>query len=179
MAATKSQTKDSYDQFVGFSQITPENWLLPDRKDYVPLEIGQEKWIAPFLEPRLNKSVPRDLVRVFEVVRGCMIYSWFFYPLATLGAEQCTRVGEFAARERCRLLGREADNFAVNLSILLSAGIISGAEEQRWQALRRLRNDRSHLKGSILLDPLQAIMFLRMTAELINSLFVVPAGTTS
>jgi len=179
MPGTEFQCKDSYDQFLEFSQITSENWLLPDRKHYVPFGIGQEEWIAPFLEPRLDKRVPRDLIRVFEMARGPLIYSWFFYPLATLGTEQCTRVAEFAARERCRLLGRESDNFAENLRTLLGAGIISSAEEQRWQALRQLRNDRSHLKGFMLVDPGQAIDMLRTTAELVNSLFVGSASITS
>jgi len=46
--------KDSYDELLQFSRITDENWLSPDRKDYVPLGVTKEQWIAPFLEPRLE-----------------------------------------------------------------------------------------------------------------------------
>jgi len=175
MPSTDFECKDSYDQFLEFSRVTHENWLLPDRKDYVPFGVTQEQWVAPFLEPRLDATVPRDVIRVFEVVRGCMIYSWFFYPLATLGLEQCTRIAEFAVRERCRVLQREPENFFVNLETLVTAGVISADEEPRWQALRGLRNDRSHLKGYMLVDPGQAVDFLKTTAELVNALFSGPA----
>jgi len=168
------ECKDDYDPFLEFSRITPENWLLPDRKDYVPFGVAKEEWVAPFREPRLDTSVPRDVVRVFEIVRGCMIYSWYFYPLATLGLDQCTRVAEFATRERCRILQQESGNFAVNLRTLATSGVISAAEEQRWQTVRTLRNDRSHLKGYLLVDPGQAVDFLRTTAELVNGLFSSP-----
>src|SRR6267142_4533921 len=86
--------KNSYDQALHFSHITHENWLFPDRKNYMPFGLPREKWVAPFLEARLETTVPLDIIRVFEMARGCMIYSWFFYPLATLGLEQCTRVVE-------------------------------------------------------------------------------------
>ena len=56
-------------------------------------------------------------------------------------------------------------------------------EKERWQALRSLRNDRSHLRDFILTDPGQAAGFPRTTAERINALFPVanqpaPAPTT-
>jgi hypothetical protein len=163
--------KDSYDQFLQFNRITRENWLAPDRKNYMPFGIAKEQWIEVFLEPRLDAAVPQDVIKVFEIARGAMIYSWFFYPLATLGLEQCTRVAEFAVWERCRMLPQEPGTFAANIATLTAAGVVSGQDEPRWQAVRRLRNARSHLKNFMLLDPVQAAGWLQTTVELINALF--------
>ena len=171
MASTEIACKDSYDQFLEFSRITGENWLLPDRKDYVPIGVTKEQWSAMFLKPELAPSVPRDVIRLFEIARGCMLYSWFFYPLATLGAEQCTRIVECAVWARCSALQRESEYFGENLRTLIATGVISRSDEPRWQALRALRNDRSHSKALMLLDPVQAAGFLRNTAEFVNSLF--------
>jgi len=168
--------KESYDQALGFSRITAENWLLPDRKDYIPIGAPPDQWIARFLAPALDPSVPLEVRRVFEMARGAMIYSWFFYPLATLGLEQCTRIAEFAVRERCRILQNESDHFGENLRTLAAERVISPEEEQRWQAMRRLRNDRSHLNSFMLTDPGEAAGFLRTTVERINALF---SGTPS
>jgi hypothetical protein len=115
--------KDSYDQFLQFSRITSENWLAPDRKNYLPVGFSDQQWIKLFLEPRLNATVPKDVIQFFEIARGAMIYSWFFYPLATLGLEQCTRVCESAIRERCRMLPKEPGNFFENIATLTGAEI--------------------------------------------------------
>ena len=162
--------KDSYDELLQFNRITQENWLAPDRKGNPP-SLNESQWIEFFLAPRLDGAVPRDIVKVFEMARAAMIYSWFFYPLATLGLEQCTRVAEFAIRERCRMLLQEPGTFAENIATLHAAGVISPQDEPRWQACRRIRNDRSHLNGFVLLDPGFAGGRLRTFAELINKLF--------
>ena len=145
--------KDSYDKQLGFSRITRENWNLPDRKNYIPFGITETEWIEPFLAPKLDATVPENVVRLFEIARGCMIYSWFFYPLGTLGFEQSTRVSDLAVRERCRLLQKESDNFSVNLKTLVAAGVIAPGDEAHWQGTRGLRNLRSHPQSVMLMDP--------------------------
>lgn len=169
--------KDSYDEFLQFSKITEQNWLHPDRESYSPLGMPKEQWINLFLAPQLDRTVPKDVIKVFEIARAAMIYSWFFYPLATLGMEQCTRVSEFAVRERCKILQHESDVFFENIQTLFAAGVISPTDEPRWQATRRLRNDRSHLENFMLLDPMMALRDLQITVELINKLFAVKPET--
>jgi hypothetical protein len=172
----EAEKKDSYDEALRFSKITAENWLMPDQKYYALLGAGEEDWIKPFLRPQLEATVPLDVIRAFEIARGCLIYSWFFYPLATVSLEQCTRVCEFAARERCRLLQQKSERFADSLDTLIAAGLISGDDAARWQEIRRLQNDRSHLEGLILSDLGEAFKILSTTAELINLLFANPAA---
>lgn len=167
------------DPVLAFSRITTENWQLPDRQNYMPFGVSAVEWPYPILEPKLHDAVPREVIRVFEVARAAVVYSWYFYPLATLGLEQCTRVAEFAARERCRLLQRDSDRFFENIETLSNAGILSPEQSFRWDAVRKLRNDRSHLKSFMLVDPGYAVGVLRTTVELINSLFPLPPSATS
>jgi len=162
--------KETYDKMLCFSRITIENWLHPDR-DYVPFGTQENAWISAFLGPKLCPSVPASVVQLFEIARGCMIYCWFFYPLATLGFEQCTRVGEAALRNRRRMLNQEPETFAKDLAALVKAGVICTDAEGRWEAMRRLRNDRSHAERLMLVDPGQAVGGLECAAELINGLY--------
>jgi hypothetical protein len=169
---TETPSKDTYDTFLSFSRITPENWLAPDRKDYMPFGIGRDDWIKYFLEPRLDvATVPQKVIQVFEIARGALIYSWFFYPLATLGMEQCARVAEFAIRERCLAISQEQGIFFENIRTLAVAGIISAEDESRWQAVRNLRNNSSHPERLTFTDPGQALTLVHSMVELINRIF--------
>lgn len=171
--------KDSHDEFLGFSRITCENWLAPDRNSYPPFGISAEQWIKLFLEPRLEAAVPQAVIKLFEVARAAMIYSWFFCPLATLGQEQCLRIADSAIRERCLMLPQEPGNFCQNIAILTKAGVISGEDEPRWHAVRKLRNARSHPESYMQSDPGQAAGSLHTIADLVNSLFLSAACNDS
>jgi hypothetical protein len=86
----KRRMSDSSKTF-GFKRITAENWQDAD----VPRLFGlttPDNWIGAHLQPQLSPNVPQEIAALFEVARGSMIYGWFFYPLITLGAEQCYRV---------------------------------------------------------------------------------------
>ena len=168
---TEEFNKDRYDQILKFSRITTGNWLAPDRKDYIPTGVAGEQWIEMFLRPQLSPHVPAELKQMFEIARGSIIYSWFFHPLATLGFEQCTRIAESAVFKKCAALKLRPTTFEMNIDELVSAGVIAAAEQSRWHAARRSRNDRSHAKTLLLIDPSQAASQLQTTAELLNSLF--------
>ena len=168
--------KESYDDFLGFSRATEKNWLSPDRKNYLPLGVTREEWAAVFLEPRLDPSVPRDVIRLYEVARGCMIYCWLFYPLATLGYEQLNRVAEFGVLERVKQLDRKPGDFDYNLKALVEVGVISPADEPRWHATGQLSFSRSHITDYMLIDPGQAITGLRNITDMINGLFLTKIG---
>jgi hypothetical protein len=115
-----------------------------------------------------------------EVARGAIIYGWFFYPLGTLGTEQCWRVLEAGVRRRCQEVGiqtkrtgrdgRERDTrFSDNIEALSARKLIT--EQYRWNAIRELRNSTSHPSRQMILDPGQAQGVLEMTVSFLNELF--------
>lgn len=171
MARLHPPDKDSYDQSLSFSRITEDNWLSPDRKHYIPMGVTREQWIAFFLSQQLSPDVPQTILRAFEVARATMIYSWFFYPLATLGQEQLFRVGKLAVHERCRALQQESNDYDGQLEALVAAQIISSETRIRWSAVGRLADDRAFLAGPTLMDAGQAIGTLELMARLISALF--------
>src|SRR6516162_6819577 len=134
-----NKSKDKPDANLMLSRITEENWLLPDHKSHIPSGVGQKDWIRHFLEPRLHETmVPHKIIQAFEVARGALVYTWFFYPLATLGIEQCARVGEMAVRERCLAAALTPADFSKDIATLRAAGLISAEDEIRWHAVRIL-----------------------------------------
>lgn len=88
----------------GFKRITAENWQDAEVPKLFVLTTP-DSWIAAHLQPQISPNVPEVISSLFEVARGSMIYGWFFYPLITLGAEQCYRVLEAAVHKRCELAG--------------------------------------------------------------------------
>lgn len=167
----------------GFKAITPENWQSED-------EVAQyfvrdpNVWIELYLSPKLSQQVPEDITALFEVARGAMIYGWYFYPLLTLGTEQCYRIAEAAVRYRCKQLdeplvlvtnkGRERQRTFHDLcQALVQRGAIPESDIEFWKAARHLRNWASHPQDQPILMPGQAAGTLRRTAEKINELFAV------
>jgi len=111
-----------------------------------------------------------------------MTYGWFFYPLITLGAEQCSLVLEAALRKRCiqagiptyrtTKKGKQIDTkFAENVESLITAGIIDVTEKSDWDFTRLRRNFASHPDSQSIVTPGIAINTLVSTAELLNSLY--------
>jgi hypothetical protein len=141
-----------------------------------------EDWVEFFKRPVLEPCVPAQIAEMLEVARGVMIYSWFFYPLATVGAEQSWRVLESAVRLRCQRIhvstrrrrkngsARDA-SFSENVDALLVKSVAAGLDKPRWDAVRRLRNSTSHPAKQMILDPGQAQSVLEVTVEALNELF--------
>lgn len=140
------------------------------------------EWVGLYLQPQLTSSVPKEIVTLLEVARGAMIYGWFFYPLVTLGAEQCWRVLQAGVRLRCQQLGIQTKrkdrggrewntSFFENVSALLGSNLVTELDKPRWDAVRRLRNSTSHPDRQMILDPGQGRQVLGMAVEVLNDLF--------
>lgn len=165
----------------GFKALTPENW---QSEDEVPQYFIRDPnvWIALYLGPKLGAQVPKDIAALFEVARGAMVYGWYFYPLLTLGTEQCYRIAEAAVRFRCKQLGEPVVSVAKNgyerqrtfhdlCQALVQRGVIPESDVEFWKAARDLRNWVSHPQDQPILMPGQAAGTLRRTADKINELF--------
>ncbi|TEU15931.1 MAG: DUF4145 domain-containing protein [Anaerolineales bacterium] len=166
----------------GFKEITPSNWLERDdvlrgfvrmSSDGQSQPITGDEYLRDILRPKLLESVPTDVQALFEVARGAMAYSYFFYPLYTLAAEQLFRVAEAALAHKCNALAapKSRDSFKKRISWLVEEGVIPGSEFVRWDAVRELRNIASHPERQSIFTPGNAIGFLEGIAVQINSLF--------
>jgi len=166
----------------GFKEISPSNWLEPDRvlKGFVRMSpngrsrpITGDEYLNHILEPKLVASVPTDVQALFEVARGAMAYGYFFYPLYTLAAQQLFRVAEAAVIHKCKALRalKAKGTFKKRIDWLMDEGTIPQSELNRWEAIRELRNIASHPDRQSILAPGNAIGLLEGIAEQINSLF--------
>ena len=182
---------ESNDTHFDIKRITAANWQQPDTTTLLLLQItavakAPKEWVEAFLRPILNPTVPTEIAKLLEVARGAMIYSWYFYPLATLGAEQCWRIREAGVRIRCQQVGipttkivkkgklksRVKENgFGENIEALVKRGEIPKSDQSRWKAARELRNLASHPARQTIWDSWQALGILEDSVDLLNNLF--------
>ena len=170
----------------GFKAITPENWQSKDEVAQYFIR-DSNVWIALYLSPKLSSQVPKDIAAMFEVARGSMVYGWYFYPMLTLGTEQCYRIAEAAVRFRCKQLdeplasvtngGRERQRTFHDLcQALVRRGVIPESDIEFWKAARDLRNWASHPQDQPIMMPGQAAGVLQRTADKVNELFATEAS---
>jgi len=102
-----------------------------------------------------------------------------FYPLLTLGAEQLFRVLEAAVSLRCHVLSAPSQvrTFARKIDWLTSQKLITPEEQERWHAMRKLRNLGSYPTEQAIFSVGMTLTVLGSTVELINMLFL--QGTVS
>jgi hypothetical protein len=179
--APKVSSRRSED--LGFKALTLENWreadaastcfARPSRVVGMTAMTGQD-WAAAILRTQLDENVvPLEVIRLFEVARGCQLYGWFFYPLYRLGEEESLRVLEAATKLAYRALGGEAPvpDYAARVRWLASREAIPEVDLNRWSAARELRNVASHPGSAVAMAPGPALAMLEASARDINDLF--------
>jgi hypothetical protein len=171
----------------GVKKTTVANWQDQDESaatwcKMTSVAKTKEEWVNFFQQPALDSTVPLEIAKLMEVARAAMIYSWYFYPLATLGVEQCHRLLDMGTRIRCERAGistkratksgvERDTSFKENTFSLVARNIIAPADVERWDASRFLRNMSSHPTHRSIYDPGQAQGILEFTTELLNDLF--------
>jgi hypothetical protein len=142
------------------------------------------------MQPQLGPNVPAEIAALLEVARGAMIYGWFFYPLITLAAEQCSRVLEAGVKACCvergiptqRLNkngsplrtknGRPIEtSYSENIAMLIKAKVIPASDAGLWTAEREFRNLASHLERQMIFTPGANLGMLQTTSDRLNELF--------
>ena len=166
-----------------FKKLTLENWLDIDpgctqfvsvKPDGTSQSISATDWAGKILAIEMPEAVPQDVKNIFDVARGTLCYGCYFYPLYTLGSEQCFRVLEAALRHKCRDLGapeRVRRRFGGMVDWLVTQGIIRDEQRVRWDAARRLRNMASHPERQSIKMPTMAVHELSIAVEMTTSLF--------
>ncbi|SRR6266581_147350 len=172
----------------GQKNITTENLSEVDpRIQYFAKSV--EYWVKRCQFATLTPEVPTDIADLLEVARGAMIYGWFYYPLLTLGVEQCFRCLETAARIRAKQLGIPTERidpkrgpipetFARLVRQLHQTGAIRSDDLLRWDVGRDLRNLVSHPGQQMIFMPGQVVGLLDDTIELVIRLFRVQPTAT-
>jgi hypothetical protein len=157
----------------GVKIITIENWNEPDDRA-LPLEAKSgQGLIELILEPKLDNSVPEDIIEMFEVARSAIVYGYYYYPLYTLGAEQIYRVGESAVRHKLDSIKikNNTQKFANCIDLLKDNLCIDMISYNRWDSVRRLRNSSSHSKNRSIFPPIMIIGLMKVFVEETNRLF--------
>jgi hypothetical protein len=91
-------------------------------------------------------SVP-DVVRwAFAFGAGSVGYSYFYYPILTLVAQQELRVADFTIDKLfdSLSLAPKPRSYARRLKVLRDRGLLPDGEYQRWEKFRILRNHSTH-----------------------------------
>lgn len=169
---------------LGFKVLSLDNWMLTDpvMRDFAMINNGvlssmtASDWAASILEPKLTDNVPIEVLKLFEVARGLMLYGYFFYPVYTLALEQLSRVAETSINHKCKEMGHQnsKDTFARKIDWLAKNSAIS--DKLQWHAIRNIRNEASHPKEQMILPPGVTLNFLVTITESINSLFSYANG---
>lgn len=79
-------------------RITVDNWKHVDDLIHFPVGVAEQRWVTACMTPQLQSQVPKEIVFMFEVARGGMVYGWFFYPNSNLAVRRRNR------QKRIRLL---------------------------------------------------------------------------
>jgi len=172
---------ESEDIHYGMKELALHNWREPDVPKRFP-ELTEDVWVPAVMEPKLISAIPEEIVRLFEIARGSILYGWLFYPLLTLANEQLYRVEEAAVRacskkagiptERVKKNGKRAQRtFGELISELVAAGIIPSDTVDLWENARQLRNLASHADRPTIMPPGAALSGIQAAATLINQLF--------
>jgi predicted nuclease with RNAse H fold len=173
--------ESSNDIHLGMKKLALHNWREPDVPKFFP-GLTEDVWVEEAMKPQLVSAVPEDVVRLFEIARGSILYGWLFYPLLTLASEQLHRVQEAAVRARCKIGGIpltktlkggsvRSRNFADLIGELAGRGIIRYDERGMWDAARTLRNMSSHPERPMIAPPGYALAAIDVTARRINQIF--------
>ena len=146
--------------------------MSPSRPD------PSEAWVFDIVRSNLDPKVPLNIRRLFEIVRGTLVYSLMFYPLLTLGTEQMFRVFEVSVTAKCKTLNAPAKvkTFADKINWLGEHAAIDPQDVTRWTAIRHLRNEASHPSDQSILSPHEALHIVDIAIELINPLFIKKNG---
>ena len=171
----------------GVKKTTVQNWMEADEASVIWRQMtsiakSEAQWAEFFLEPTLGPQVPVEIAQLLEVARAAMMQAWFYYPLATLGMEQCFRLMETGVRLRCEAAGiptktiskngrPNETTFKDNIEALRLQKIVSDLHSERWGAIRALRNASSHPKRRSIFDPGQAQGTLLLLVEILNEMF--------
>src|SRR4029077_4780852 len=177
----------------GVRQLTVRTWLEPDpiclKFDELNLTTGErrlptgEAWAERFLAIDLAFSVPSAVREMWEAARGPLLYGWVFYAIYAIGEHELRRVADAAVLHCYQQFGgppnKKRDHegeprwpdLMRRVDWLIDADVISPDKRDRWDGLRDLRNETTHMSIRHLTTPHEVLRVLELLAREIDALF--------
>lgn len=131
--------------------------------------------IDEILAIKMHPSVPSETRKMFDMLKGAIVYGFYYRPLFSLMGDQVYFVADAALYHKCKLLGieePEALSFKERIEVLETMGIIHSDESFLWNAKRRLRNSIAHRTEQSLDWPPNEIAGLQLIADDVSRLFM-------
>jgi hypothetical protein len=169
----------------GVKHLTTGNWLDPDP---ICPKFGptRDDWAAQFLAVDLEPAVPSEVRDMWEAARGVLLYGWFYYAIYAIGEHELRRVADAAILHCYQQAGgppnKKRDHegelrwpsMMRRVDWLIEAGVIPAEKHERWDGLRDLRNETTHISIRHLTSPHEALRVLELLASEISALFATP-----
>ncbi|MGP0100679.1 MAG: hypothetical protein ACLPUT_03535 [Solirubrobacteraceae bacterium] len=177
----------------GVKHLTTGNWLEPDPicLKFVEVNLATaarrpptgEGWAERFLAVDLAPAVPSEVRDMWEAARGLLLYGWFYYAIYAIGEHELRRVADAAILHRYQQAGGPPNkkrgpegeqrwpNMMRRVNWLIEAGVVPAAKRERWDGLRDLRNETTHISIRHLTTPHEVLRVLELLAVEIDALF--------
>jgi hypothetical protein len=164
-----------------FKQVTVQNWLKPDPvmahlvnsnvRDGTTCSVNGSDWNQFVNDLPIPPQVPQDVRTAFEFATGAIGYSYFYYPLFAIVAQQVLRVADFAVDKLLEGLAmKPIRSFKRRLMTLRAHGQLTDWQVNRWEALRMMRNEATHPAWHRNWETSMSLGLVRSVAEAISDL---------
>lgn len=178
VAANSKEERDEH----GYKRLTFDNYMRVDpifhhvvwwSQDPSRREERLKERIEDVLSIRMHPAVPIEVRKMFDTLKGAMVYGYFYRPLFAVVRNQAYIVADAATWYRCKVLGVEPPStFALRVDLLKKQGIIPTDEGFLWDLARKFRNDAAHMTEQSMLWPASEVGSLERVADDINRLFI-------
>lgn len=183
----RERTEQGVTEPLRAKQLSADNWLDVDPTmaayyrgsddDGHVHSATNDEWAREVFSITLSEPVPQNVRDLFTATRAVLLYGCFYHPLWAVGMERAFQVAEVAVKYKCREF--EAANprwgFSTRLEYLKEQEVFTEEQYRAWDQLRYERNRSAHPDHQANLAPAFAITMLRVTARMIDALFV-PSG---
>lgn len=178
--AADAEPNTERDEF-GNKRLTLENFSHVDPifhsymwgSDPVKRDMYHKEHVQEIFYIRMHPSVPEEVREMFAILRGCLVYGYFYRPLFAVIRNQAYIVADAATWHRCKQLGsKPPGTFAERIELLKEAGVIPQDEGFLWDLARKFRNDAAHMVEQSMFIPGSEVGSLERIADDINRLFI-------
>lgn len=178
--AADAEPKTGRDEF-GHKRVSIESYLQIDPIFFMSVwgldpakrDAYLKEKVQEILYIRIHPSVPAEVREMFEILKNCLVYGYFYRPLLAVIRNQAYIVADAATWHRCKQFGgKQPETYAERIIFLKKAGVIREDEGFLWDLARDFRNDAAHMVENSMFIPGSEVGSLWRIADDINRLFI-------